>query len=223
MRVVFDLDGTLVDSSADLLAAINHVLGAHHLRESDRSENLRYAGLGIEVMFTKTVQERTPLWSADEQGQLVAEMVRRYSENPVSLSRAFDGISELLASLQDRGIELCVISNKRTALSEKILATLFPAIAFAKIHGPDSGYPPKPDPAALNSCRIGMEEGDLLFYVGDTEIDYQTAEGSADYVFLASWGYRGRDALLAMGFDEACILTKPMDLLSIVQTKGETV
>lgn len=223
MRVVFDLDGTLVDSTADLLAAINPVLHQYGLAESDRSENLRYAGHGIVAMFKNTIDARVSDWSVEKREGLATQMGALYSQNPVALTRPFDGVGELLDELSQDAIELCVISNKPSALSQLILGTLFPSIAFLKVFGPDSGYAPKPDPSSLASCRSGMGDGDLLIYVGDTEIDYQTASGTADRVYLASWGYRGRTALLAMGFDENIIVEKPMDLISIVRTKGEMV
>lgn len=221
MRVVFDLDGTLVDSTPDLLAAINHVLKAHGLAPSDREENLRYAGHGLTWMFERTVTLRVGASAEDEQKRLVLEMGERYRAHPATLSRPFDGVVAMLTALQERGIDLCVISNKPSDLSQRILAQLFPTITFYKIFGPDSGNPPKPDPTSLQRCREGMGEGEMLIYVGDTEIDHQTGVGTADRVFLAVWGYRGRDALQAMGFDESHLLDEPMDLLSIVHTKGE--
>lgn len=223
MRVVFDLDGTLVDSSADLLAAINHVLRAHHLADSDRSENLRYAGLGIEAMFKATLEARVSGWSEAQKGFLIDAMKAHYSADPVALTRPYEGIVEMLGALAAEGVGLCVISNKPSPLSRRILASLFPAISFMEVLGPDSGFLPKPDPASLRSCRRGMGGGEALLYLGDTEVDHQTGEGTADYVFLASWGYRGRDVLLAMGFDGDIILEKPMELVSIVRTIGETV
>lgn len=220
MRVVFDLDGTLVDSSADLLAAINCVLRAHHLPESGRSENLRHAGLGVEAMFRATIEERAPTWREDEKRAMLDAMGELYNKDPVTLTRPFDGIGEMLGALARKGIELCVISNKPSPLSRRILTTLFPSISFKEVFGPDSGYPPKPDPVSLFRCRQGLAEGNLLIYVGDTEIDHQTAHGTADCVYLASWGYRGRDALLSMGFDERIIVDKPMDLVPILYAKG---
>ncbi|MFA5448691.1 MAG: HAD-IA family hydrolase, partial [Sphaerochaeta sp.] len=104
-------------------------------------------------------------------------------------------------------------------LSQQILSTLFSSIDFERIIGPDSGYPPKPNPMSLLSCREGMGMGEQMLYIGDTEIDWQTAHRSADHVYLATWGYRGRQALMAYGIEERYLIDYPMELFSIVQKK----
>ena len=221
MRVVFDLDGTLVDSVEDLLAAINRVLADHHLPLSNRKENLRYAGLGVEPMFRRSIEARVPSWDEEEKQRLTDAMIDLYRKNPATLTRPFEGIEHLLESLQKDGVSMCVISNKTSNLSQQILSTLFSSIDFERIIGPDSGYPPKPNPMSLLSCREGMGMGEQMLYIGDTEIDWQTAHRSADHVYLATWGYRGRQALMAYGIEERYLIDYPMELFSIVQKKGD--
>ena len=201
MAIAFDLDGTLVDSTPDLLAAINGVLIQYNLPQTDRQENLSVAGGGLESMFALTIEKKAPTWTSDKKKQLKNEMLELYQLDPSTRTTPFPGMVSLLEALQAQGIPICVISNKLLALTQKILHLKFPSIQFTKIYGIDSGFPPKPDSSSLLDFKSSLKKGEALIYLGDTEIDYKTAHGVADRVFLATWGYRGHDALLAQGFD----------------------
>jgi len=202
MGIVFDLDGTLIDSTPDLLAAINAVLLQHNLPLSDHQENLSLAGDGLDVMFASTIERRVPSWSREKKELLKAEMLFLYSEEPARLSMPFAGIVSLLEAIQDQGIPIGIISNKLVALTERILQVNFPSVAFSKVYGIDSGFAPKPDSGSLLDFKSSLSYGEELIYVGDTEIDYKTAAGVADKIFLATWGYRGFDGLAEHGIDK---------------------
>lgn len=202
MGIAFDLDGTLVDSTPDLLAAINAVLLRHNLPLSDKKENLALAGDGLSVMFARTVDVRVPTWSREKKEQLCSEMLFLYREEPAKLTLPFGGILTLLEAIQAQGIPMCVISNKLVALTYKILHVHFPSVTFSRVYGIDSGFEPKPDPSSLLDFKSSLSVGEKLTYVGDTEIDYKTAHGVADRVCLVTWGYRGSDGLAEHGIDK---------------------
>ena len=204
--IAFDLDGTLVDSTPDLLAAINAVLLRYNLPVSDNKENLSVAGGGLEAMFASTIEIRVPTWSREKKDQLKAEMLELYRQDPSTLTLPFPGIVSLLEAIQKQGTPICVISNKLAALTEKILHTLFPSVCFSQVYGIDSGFEPKPDSGSLLDFKRSLPIGEELIYVGDTEIDYKTAHGVADRVYLVPWGYRGFDALLGHGIDTCHIV-----------------
>jgi len=221
MRVVFDLDGTLVDSTPDLLAAINQVLGTHHLELSNREENQRLAGHGLHTMFASTIRARVPDWEESKQQALVSEILDQYSTHPARYTVAYQGITEMLETLQKQHIELCIISNKLSSLTKQVLATIFPSISFLTVYGSDSGFPLKPDPTSLKRCMLGMQADESLIFVGDTEVDYETAKGTADAVYLATWGYRNKQALLSYGIHEDLLLESPMHLVRMVALHKE--
>ena len=199
MGIAFDLDGTLVDSIPDLLAAINAVLFKHNLPQSDVRENLSLAGGGLEAMFASTIERRIPSCSQEKKEQLCSEMLLLYSVDPAKHTLPFPGILTLLEAIQAQGIAMCIISNKLVSLTHKILHVHFPSIVFSKVYGIDSGFEPKPDPSSLLDFKASLVRDEELIYVGDTEIDYKTALGVADRVYLATWGYRGFDGLAGHG------------------------
>lgn len=221
MKVVFDLDGTLVDSTPDLLVAINRVLTEYDLPISDRLENQRFAGQGLMPMFKATVHSRVPEWTEDKQNLLIREMFDWYNRYPVCYTRAFDGVPQLLNTLQRENIKLCVISNKIYSLTSQIVKTVFPDIIFDRIYGSDSGFPPKPNSDSLKTCRQGMDASEQLIYVGDTEIDYETAKNTADQVFIVTWGYRGKEVLLSKGIKQELLVENPMSLVLMVHHTKE--
>lgn len=191
MGIAFDLDGTLVDSTPDLLAAINAVLLRHNLPLSDHRENLSLAGDGLSIMFARTLEIRVPSWPSEKKEQLISEMLALYGEDHAKLTVPFPGIVSLLEAIQAQGIPMCVISNKLVALTQKILHVHFPSITFSKVYGIDSGFAPKPDASSLLDFKSSLPSGEELTYVGDTEIDYKTANGVADKVYLVTWGIGG--------------------------------
>ena len=198
MGIAFDLDGTLVDSTPDLLAAINAVLFKYNLPLSDQRENLSLAGDGLSVMFARTVDVRVPTWSREKKEQLCSEMLFLYREEPAKLTLPFPGIVSLLEAIQAQGIPIGIISNKLVALTERILHTVFPSVTFSKVYGIDSGFPPKPDSSSLLDFKSSLSFGEELTYVGDTEIDYKTATGVADRICLVTWGIGAQMALPSM-------------------------
>ncbi len=224
--IAFDLDGTLVDSTPDLLAAINAVLLKHNLPPSDERENLLYAGGGLEAMFARTLEKR--ISPGEKKEQLLSEMLSLYSAEPAKRTLPFAGIPALLEAIQAQGVPMCVISNKLVALTAKILSIHFPSITFSKIYGIDSGFAPKPDQGSLLDFKASLSSGEELIYVGDTEIDYKTASGVADRIYLGTWGYRGLEALLEHGIEEQLLVSDAAQLacaldIEFRNTKGETV
>jgi phosphoglycolate phosphatase len=219
MGIAFDLDGTLVDSTLDLLFAINAVLRRHNLPLSDHQENLSLAGDGLEVMFASTLERRVPSWGREKKEQLKAEMLFLYSAEPAKRSLPFAGIPGLLEAIQEQGIPMCVISNKLVGLTQQILHVHFPLVAFSRVYGIDSGFEPKPDASSLLDFKASLARDEELIYVGDTEIDYKTAAGVADRVYLATWGYRGSDGLLAHGIDKSLFVSDTAQLACALDIK----
>lgn len=200
MGYVFDLDGTLVDSVPSLLRVVNSVLLDNGLRPSDRKENLSVAGWGLEYMFRRTLENR--IEDPVAIGKLKDRMLKLYSEDPVTGSVGYEGAYGFLKRLQDAGERFALITNKHEKPALDIIGNCFPDIAFARIYSPDGGWKLKPSPDGLEDFKRNVLGGERLIFIGDTELDYQTAMGIADEVYLALWGYRGRERLVELGLPE---------------------
>lgn len=219
MGIVFDLDGTLVDSTPDLLSAINAVLSKYNLEPSDVQENVLHAGNGLDAMFSHTLEQRIATYPNATKEAMKHEMLDCYTANPAALSEVYPGMGSLLEAIQKSNQKIAVLSNKLKALSSKILHTLFPSIVFSKIYGIDSGFDPKPDQKALLDFKTSLDPDEELIYVGDTEIDYETAQGVADKIYLVSWGYRGIEALLEYGIPREQIISDVTQLACVLNIR----
>ena len=203
MGYVFDLDGTLVDSVPTLLRVINKVLEENSLPLSDRVENLSVAGWGLLPMFEKTLRNR--ISDEREIARMSSEMLILYREDPVTGTVPYPGAYDFLMHLSEIGEHTALITNKLLTPATMILDRCFPDFRFTRIYSPDEGWEPKPSNLSLQDFRRRYPEG-LLTYVGDTELDYRTASNTADRIYLATWGYRGRDRLISDGFSEDILI-----------------
>jgi phosphoglycolate phosphatase len=182
--VVFDLDGTLVDSIADIGESINHSLKTHGYptHEIDAYHSMVGSGLkrAMEIALPDGVELRA---------EHVEAMIEYYREHPHDFARPFEGVPELLEAIREEGIPVSVLSNKHHDLSVRIVDTLFPGFPFASVQGLSERFPAKPDPSSLKSLvgRMGKPAQRTLF-VGDTEVDHQTALAAGLTPVLVSWG-----------------------------------
>ena len=204
MGYVFDLDGTLVDSVPSLLRVINMVLEENGLEPSDRKENLSVAGWGLEYMFRTTLEHR--IEDRDLVESLKDRMLELYSRDPVTGTTGYPGAYGFLKSLADRGEKTALITNKFKGPAEDIVEHCFPGIKFTRIYTPDGGWALKPSPDSLIDFRSNVLGDEELVFIGDTELDYRTAIGTADVIYIACWGYRGREKLLSEGLGEEFLI-----------------
>ncbi len=212
--VIFDLDGTLVDSIEDIGAAMNTVLETLDLPLHAADDYRAMLGWGmrrlVALALPESRREPTTLDAA------VAAMTAEYGRHPLVRTRPYDGIPELLAELGRRGIPAAVLSNKPDALTQAIVAELFPCTAFHSVQGDRAGIPRKPDPcAALDLCgRMGSEPGKVLL-LGDSAVDMETARNAGTARAGALWGYRGAEELLEAGAET--LVTHPLAVLDLLR------
>lgn len=195
--VIFDLDGTLIDTIADLGTATNAALAAKGLPQHEPEAFRGMVGHGVRNLVKQAVPE--PM-RADDQAvdALLKIFLAYYIEHLDDRSRPYPGIPELLADLQAAGVQLGVASNKFQAEAEKLIARMFPEIAFAAVLGGRPGAPLKPDPAVVEEIRtrVGVSRGETLM-VGDSGADIAAAEAAGVACVAVSWGFRSREALAA--------------------------
>lgn len=211
--VIFDLDGTLLNTIADLAAATNQALQQEGFPTHETDAYRFFVGNGINKLFERALpeQERT------EKNILKIRslFIPYYDVHNADLSRPYPGIPELLAALQQKGIMLGVASNKYQAATQKLIAHYFPNISFVEVLGQREGIPAKPDPSIVNDilAKAGVEREEAL-YVGDSNVDMQTAHNAGVTAVGVAWGFRPRTELEAL--HPAHILEKAEDLLPLL-------
>ena len=194
--VIFDLDGTLLDTLGDLTGAVNAVLRGLGLAEKTREEVCSYVGNGNRLLMKRALPEGASEEAIDA---ALAGFKKWYGAHDCEETRPYPGIGELLARLQAEGIRTAVVSNKYDEATRRLTEHYFPG-RMTQVRGSMDGVPNKPAPDHIYACldAMGLSAGQVL-YVGDSEPDVETA-GNAGLAFAgASWGFRGRDALSACG------------------------
>ena len=200
--LLFDLDGTLVDTLEDIRAALNHVLGMCYARPIDEVECRAVVGHGLRKALRDALWYSGNAYPQDEFEILYSELVRFYGDHACVHSKVYDGIPSLLSAARDRGLKLGVLSNKADPLVQEIISTLFPAGTFDFVHGLVEGEKPKPENNAIQGF-IGLcngQEGDVTI-IGDSEVDWQTALRAGCRYIVVSYGYRTREELSKSGVD----------------------
>ena len=164
--VIFDLDGTLLNTIADLAAATNQALQYYGYPTHETEAYRFFVGNGINKLFERALPEGER--TEENVLKIRSQFIPYYDEHNADLSRPYPGISELLKTLQQQGIMIAVASNKYQAATRKLIAHYFPEINFVEVLGQREGIPAKPDPSIVNEImtKAGVKQEDIL-YVGD--------------------------------------------------------
>lgn len=211
--VIFDLDGTLVNSLEDIADAMNSVLQDLNY-PTHRYEAYQYfIGSGLRNLVSKAL----PASNNDEKhiDHCYQLMIEKYSDNCTCKTKSYDGIGDLLSLLVSQNIKLSVFSNKSDELTKKVVADLFPGY-FNPVVGLSVEALKKPNPheAIEISKSLGLKTEEIIF-VGDSGIDMQTATNANMLAVGVSWGYRPEEELIANG--AKYVLNNPLDLIPILQ------
>jgi phosphoglycolate phosphatase len=214
--VLFDLDGTLLDTLADLADSMNAVLRGRGFPEHPRDSYRFFIGDGVPTLVRRALP---PPAAADPElaEAAVLEYHREYSRRWDAATHPYAGIPELLAELARRGLPMAVLSNKPDRFTRTCTERFFPDIRFASVEGQRQDRPHKPDPTgALEAARrMGVEAAEVL-YVGDSSVDMLTARAAGMFPLGVSWGFRPRAELLAHG--ARAIAEKPPDMLIYIES-----
>jgi phosphoglycolate phosphatase len=211
--VLFDLDGTLLDTLTDLADATNHALRRLGFPEHPRDSFRYFIGDGVETLVQRILpQDRC---DAATMAECAGLMRREYAQRWAATTRPFAGIPELLDALTARGVPMAVLSNKPDEFTRLCVAQLLPGWKFAAVLGAGTALPRKPDPGGAREIarRLGVVPGEVL-YLGDTNTDMQTAVAAGMFPVGALWGFRTADELTESGAQ--VLVEKPLDLLSIL-------
>lgn len=187
--VIFDLDGTLLDSVADIGASVNQVLEESGLATHPLAAYYDFVGEGVEVLLTRAM---APL-ALDP--RILARYKQVYPQRMLDNTRPYPGVLNALQALAARGWRLAVLSNKPHEATQALVGQFFGALPWTAVAGNRPSWPRKPDPAAaLDLCRQLGETPQTCWFVGDTAVDLQTAAHAGMRSIGVLWGFRPLEA-----------------------------
>ena len=192
--IIFDLDGTLLNTIGDLAAACEDMLRKRNLPQHTLAEYTSFVGNGIRNLVKRSLPEQ--LRTDDYVEQAKADFVEYYTHNIHNYTAPYEGITELLAELQSAGVKIAVASNKFHEGTLQLIKYFFPDIEFIAVYGNREGYPLKPDAQLIEEImRIGGVTNSECVMVGDSAVDIQTAHNAGIDSIAVSWGFRFMEEL----------------------------
>ena len=212
MLVIFDLDGTLLNTIDDLAAAANHALSVCGFAPRSIEECRQFVGNGVAKLLERALPEtaRTPQCIAD----MRATFFSYYDEHLMDKTHPYVGIETLLSQLQARGIKLAVCSNKYQYATERLIRHFFAKIKFVAVLGQRENIPLKPHPQVIEEIlHAARESKENCLYVGDSDTDAQTAQNAGVKFCGVTWGFRSREILA--GYNPAHLVNTPLEMLML--------
>jgi phosphoglycolate phosphatase len=216
--ILFDLDGTLLDTIEDLTDAMNSALAAFGCPPRTAAQCKVFVGDGAENFILRSLPEDR---RSKETVAKVAPVYRAaYSKNWALKTRPYEGVPELLDALAARGLKMAVLSNKPDEFTRLMVAKLLPRWRFDAVVGARANWPHKPDPAAALEIAkaVGVDPARFL-YLGDTNTDMRTAVAAGMFPVGALWGFRTADELQASG--AKALAAKPGDVMKAIEGADE--
>lgn len=213
--VIFDLDGTLLDTLEDIINTLNSVLESHRYPTHSLDEGKYLVGHGMRDLVRKALPENTatePLIDA-----LLVDLMNHYSSNWNRHSKPYHGIAEMLNDLTVRSMKKAILSNKADRFTQLCAKELLSSWTFDVVMGHHSAILHKPDPAgALLVAQILKHKPEEILYVGDSGIDMQTASRAGMYPLGVLWGFRPAEELLECG--AKTLVEKPEEITKFLGT-----
>jgi phosphoglycolate phosphatase len=207
--IIFDLDGTLVDSLEDLADSTNYVLSCYGQPTHEVQSFKKMVGDGTRTLMSRAL----PADKQDLVEPALGKMREKYTEICLNKTRPYDGLQKVLAELKDRGVKLAVLTNKDQKMAEKIVTHFFDQY-FTIIRGTINAVPLKPDPKAVLEILKEMNvKPENAAFVGDSNIDIKTAQAAGITGIGVNWGFRGEQELKEAGADYT--IDEPKALLQL--------
>lgn len=211
--IIFDLDGTLLDTVADLAVSTNYALSQFNFPTHEISAYKLFIGNGINNLFERALPKGEK--TAENIWEIRKHFLEYYGAHSTELTVPFPGISELLQKLQSAGFKLAVASNKYQQGTETLIQRFFPEIEFIAVFGQREGIPVKPDPTIVyDIMAIANVPASEVLYVGDSGVDMQTANNSGVDAVGVTWGFRPKAELEA--FRPKYMIDKAEEIWEIV-------
>lgn len=191
---IFDLDGTLLDTVADLAVSTNYALSQCGFPTHEADAYKFFVGNGVNKLFERALPEKAK--TQENIIQIRKHFLDYYGSHNSELTVPYPGIRQLLQTLQSRGIQLAVASNKYQQATDELIRHFFPEIEFVAVFGQRENVPIKPDPTIINDIlAIAKVDKNEVLYIGDSGVDMQTAKNADIDAVGVTWGFRPRSEL----------------------------
>ena len=208
--VLFDLDGTLLDTLEDLADSMNAALSGLGFPLHPVSSYKDFVGEGVEFLAYSALPEKNR--NEATLAECIKRMRQEYGLRWDHKTKPYSGIPELLTELEKRGIRKAILSNKPDDFTKKVAGKFLKDWSFETVLGSQTNFPKKPDPVAALSIAESMKFQPMEFlYLGDTKIDMLTAVAAGMFPVGALWGFRSRQELAESGGKK--LIQKPQELL----------
>ena len=192
---IFDLDGTLLNSLEDLKNSLNTVLKKFNLPEHSSSAYQTFVGNGMQVLVDRAIPENFA-----DCDQILEEFLEEYGHRYYEASRPYEGVLPMLQSLNEKKIPISICTNKKQEYTDEILKRFFDGVEFVEVIGDKSDGLHKPNPFYPLQIASSMNlETQDLYFVGDSDVDMQTAINSNMHGIGVSWGFRSVEELKNAG------------------------
>ena len=212
--IIFDLDGTLLNTIGDLAEAANVMLRKRNLPQHTYEEYCTFVGNGIMRLVERALPEE--LRTAESVAAARQDFLSYYIDHIDCKTKPYEGIVQLLGDLQAAGVSLAVASNKFQAGTGELIRRFFPEIGWVAVYGQRPDVPLKPDPAVVEEILSGVNiPRERVLYVGDSGVDIETAHRAGIKAVGVTWGFRSRSELEAAGADR--IVDRAEEILSLCQ------
>lgn len=211
--IIFDLDGTLIDSLTDIALCANEVLKEFNLPTHEIEDYKSFVGGGALFLMKNCSPKQT---SKEEIQKLFKRFKEVYDTAVYSNTKPYDGVYELLDALAEKEIKIGVLSNKPHEFTLKYVEKFFNHYNFQEIHGQKETIPKKPDPiGAINIANAFDLSCHNILFIGDSDVDMQTAKNAQMIAVGVKWGFRSVDELLEHGANH--IVETPLDILNLLE------
>jgi len=213
MLIIFDLDGTLLNTIDDLSDATNYALWEYGFAARSVDECRNFVGNGVTKFMERALPDhaRTP----ENIARMRELFLSYYNEHLWDKTCPYVGMRSILAALQNRGIKLAVASNKYQSATERLIEHFFAQITFAAVLGQRENIPSKPHPQIVQDIlAVAGETRENTLYIGDSDVDMQTAQNAGVKACAATWGYKSREVLAACEPDY--MIDTPQELVNLI-------
>lgn len=210
--VVFDLDGTLLDTLGDLRDSVNFALEKNNLPKRTTEEIRSFVGNGIRLLIERSVPENIPSEITDK---CFSDFKEYYKDHSAILTKPYDGIIDLMKELKLKGIKIAVVSNKADFAVKKLMEDYFSGL-YDCAYGEREGVLRKPAPDSVFGAIKEMgAETDNTVYIGDSEVDVETSKNANLPCIAVTWGFRDKKVLESL--DPEYIVDSPTEILNIIE------
>lgn len=209
--VIFDLDGTILNTIEDLTDSVNHALKINNLPERTLEEVQSFVGNGIH----KLIERAVPTSRKDDIEKVFEDFKKHYFVHYAEKTKPYEGIKELLSELKKKGLLLAVVSNKADS-AVQVLCKKYFGDAFDMAIGDRPDIHKKPSTDGINMILSSLNvEPELALFIGDSDVDIQTARNAEMKMIAVAWGFRDADFLIQNGAEN--IVHSPEQILEYIQ------